>query len=408
MTTYKSNGVFFREYWIQHEPKISNQPENGNRWRVNDEHMSVDEKFGDRWETQANGLMLAHIPENPRKLLKAELYLELWGGHPHTGAKHFSLNGKGCYDIPSEQTIEGHCSYTYPTIELDKQHLVNGMNAIQFSCERGTSFWGHYIIDQAVIRCYYEENDPRLEDFKSDSFIPQIILTKHDLGYEFSIEGIDKCLEDISQIDYLGHYFDFDDRGTTQELAWHGFTQKRIWKNHLGTITQKPFDILWNTEMIPDQNDPVMIQATIHFHNGIKCTINNQLQLELPSQPDSAQLIKCENLPKPFWSRDNQLKETTFQIEQHTANIEKASLLVKIWDGGEGDIEKPFTINGHAYSITSGTANHDVVFTHTEIDLEHLRQGTNTIKLLSDTHHHGIEILFPGPCIKIRLKNDNR
>ena len=76
--------------------------------------------------------------------------------------------------------------------------------------------------------------------------------------------------------------------------------------------------------------------------------------------------------------------------------------MVRVWDGGEGTVKEPFKINGHPYSITSGKAIHDLVFTNVEVDIKHLKAGENTLTLLSDTEHHGIEVLLPGPCLVLR------
>ncbi|MHC4558463.1 MAG: hypothetical protein ACYS80_14295 [Planctomycetota bacterium] len=52
--------------------------------------------------------------------------------------------------------------------------------------------------------------------------------------------------------------------------------------------------------------------------------------------------------------------------------------------------------------ITSGRASHDLVFTNVEVNVKHLESGANTLALLSDTEHHGIEVLLPGPCLLLR------
>jgi hypothetical protein len=77
--------------------------------------------------------------------------------------------------------------------------------------------------------------------------------------------------------------------------------------------------------------------------------------------------------------------------------------MIKIWDGGEGNVKEPFKINGYPYSITSGKAIHDVVFTVVEVNSKHLHPGKNEIALLSDTEPHGIEVLLPGPVLVTRF-----
>jgi len=112
----------------------------------------------------------------------------------------------------------------------------------------------------------------------------------------------------------------------------------------------------------------------------------------------------CRDMPVPFWSRASNEKAGIIVLPDDIADAERVQLLIKIWDGGEGTVNNPFTINGHPYPITSGRAVHDVVFTRVDVAVGHLKPGENTVTLLSDTSHHGIEILLPGPCLLIRSK----
>jgi len=77
-------------------------------------------------------------------------------------------------------------------------------------------------------------------------------------------------------------------------------------------------------------------------------------------------------------------------------------LHVIIWDGGCGNVENPFKLNGNPVSIV-GEGRHDVIYRKIEIDPSFLRKGTNEISLLSDTEHHGIEVLLPGPALVVRI-----
>ena len=122
--------------------------------------MSVDPKYGDRPEAHANGLMTLLLRENLPMLKAAHLYLELWGGHPHTANKRFTLNGKGGYSLPETGAAAGHCVYTYPSIPLVLSDLVRGTNALQLSCDRGDSFWGHYIVDNRSPPLFLDARPP--------------------------------------------------------------------------------------------------------------------------------------------------------------------------------------------------------------------------------------------------------
>ena len=87
-----ADGAFYRQYWAEFDENISNHKDG--RWRVNDPELALHENFGRRSEAFANGLVLLNAPENLFDLEKAELYLEMWGGHPHTANKRVSINGK--------------------------------------------------------------------------------------------------------------------------------------------------------------------------------------------------------------------------------------------------------------------------------------------------------------------------
>lgn len=391
---------FYKEYWAVFDCKISNQTAGRNHWRVNDLEISLHPQWGKRWETQANGLMLINIDEPDLTALRdIHLYMELWGGHPHTGKKQVTLNGKGTYTLPDSGTEAGHCIYTYPHIPLTLHHLVSGMNALQFSCQRGESFWGHYIVDNAAFQCHYQPEHPALKDW--GDFAPRIIVDPQENCLSLSLEGIAPHLSEIARVTYLGRYFDFDDRGSLQHIDWHGFTLGRQWQNHIGTAHETPFDLVWDTQMIPDQPQPMTLCAIIDFQNGLKYKTFLE-NVSLPVRDYHVYLFQPD-VPAPFWSRDNQLREATLQLD--TKNIIAAELLIKIWDGGEGMITDPFKINHYPYPITSGKAIHDVVFTRTTVALDHLRYGENCFELLSDTEHHGIEVLLPGPCIKVKASD---
>ncbi len=107
-------------------------------------------------------------------------------------------------------------------------------------------------------------------------------------------------------------------------------------------------------------------------------------------------------MPVPFWSRDSQEKKAVIELPEDTSSLQQVQLKIKIWDGGEGNIKEPFKINGYPYPITSRKAIHDVVFTVAEVNPKHLKPGKNQITLLSDTEHHGIEVLLPGPILIAR------
>ena len=293
-------GVFFREYWAEWDKKISNHQ---GRLRVNDKQVSLDEKWGIRSEALTNGLMLVNTPEDLFQLDRAELYFELWGGHPKTENKRFILNGKQWYHIQDNGAENGHCTYSYPVIPLKVDNLVNGINAYQFTCDRGESFWGHYIIDNAAVRCYLKSDHPDLEEQGLTDFSAEITVsgdktnisdkTRLSLSYDEHFE------KNILSVEYFGYYLGFDDTGNAQELDWHGFTLKREYRNHIGGNSKSPFDIEWDTTMIPSQGSPMAVKALVRLSGGISYWTTVTDGLVFPENRPEVMLYTCSTMPGP-------------------------------------------------------------------------------------------------------------
>jgi hypothetical protein len=399
-----AQGMFFREYWAEFDAEISNSK--GRLLRVNDAELSLHEVYGKRPEALANGFTLINVPEDLFGLQRAELYLEVWGGHPGTANKRAIVNGKQIYPLGNFGSEEKNCTYSYPVIPLKVQHLVSGQNAFQFACDRGETFWGHFIIDQAAIRCYLKPNHPELKKNNLQDFEARVQLQPSGLTLpnrvHVSLSYPERYEKSIISVEYFGRYEGFDDNGNKLDNDWHGYTHDRKYVNHIGHVASPPYAITWNTSMIPSQPGPMAIKALVHLKGDFNYITETLDSLVFPTRRNNVELYKCSILPKPFWSRASNPATATIDLPRGPANAESARLIVRIWDGGEGTVKEPFKINGHPYSITSGRANHDLVFTNVEVDIKHLKAGENTFTLLSDTEHHGIEVLLPGPCLVLR------
>ena len=399
-----AQGVFFREYWAEFDAEISNS--RGRMLRVNDAELSLHEVYGRRQEALSNGFTLINVPEDLFRLRDAELYLEVWGGHPGTANKRFIVNGKQIYPLGEDGVKEKNCAYSYPVTSIKVEHLVSGRNAFQFACDRGKTFWGHFIIDEAAVRCYLKGDHPdlkknNLQDFKARVQLQPPGSTLPD-RVNMSLSYPEDYEKSIISVEYFGRYEGFDDNGNKLENDWHGYTHDRKYVNHLGQVTSPPYSRSWDTSMIPSQTGPIAIKALVHLKEGFHYWTSVLDGLVFPTYRNNVELYKCDDPPKPFWSRASKPVTATINLPRDPAKAEAARLMVRIWDGGEGTVTEHFKINGHPYSITSGRANHDLVFTNVEVDLKHLKAGANTLALLSDTEHHGIEVLLPGPCLLLR------
>ena len=400
---------FFRLHWYERGIEHSN-PAYDRRFRVNSSEVVLHPQFGKRVEARENGMMLIVAEEDLSLLTQAQLYLETWGGHPGTANKRVTINGRSTYFLPRVGAEEMNCTYSYPLTDLRISDLVNGYNAFQFALDQGNTFWGHMIVDNACLRVGLTNNHPDLVKAGLGDFRAALKVSPSggaSEGFDLSVDGAETAL--VESVDFQGCYFGYDENGNSLNKDWHGFTKARLPVAILGTATNAPFHVKWDTEMLPAQKD-VTVRATLQFKgqtNLVYVTATSP-SFEIPERPASEVTLYCSHdLPKGFWSRANRKQKCTIYLEVDPARIEKAELHVNAWTGGAGNVKDYFKLNGHHFAVAEGV-NHEFSYSRLDVPPPVLRHGINEIELLSDTEHHGIEILLPGPCLMVRSRKDAR
>jgi hypothetical protein len=404
IATTEVDGHFVREHWaefgIEHGNPMSNR-----RFRVNAPEAALHPAYGSRSETKSSGMLQILMPEDPRLLSGAELYVELWGGHPGTANRRVTINGRTTYPIADHGGQE-HCTYQYPRMELKRTDLVNGYNALQFACDQGKTFWGHMIVDNACLRAIMADNHPDLKKHGLIGFAANVRVTTGDgERLRLSLDVPPNHAEAIGSVEYQGFYEGYDENGNAQTSDWHGFTKGRQPQAILG-IARKPLLALdWDTSMLPDQVE-VAVRAVVRLKQEPNLCYQTPPLVGIKLPPRAGRrvaLYPASDMPAPFWSRASRRKSATIKLDAEPASIERAELHVVVWDGGAGSIKDYFTLNGHPVAV-AGSGRHDLIYTVTPIDPKYLKAGDNEIVLLSDTEHHGIEVCLPGSGLMVRTK----
>ncbi|MFW6155377.1 MAG: hypothetical protein ACOC95_09185 [Planctomycetota bacterium] len=376
-------------------------PLEGNSFRVNSPDTATG-RFADRREAKAGGLLALDAPADLSGVRRAELYLELWGGHPGVANKRFSLNGRQEIHLPEVGAAEGHCTYSYPSVPLDLDALQGGPNALQFTCDKGSTFWGHYLLREAALRLNLEADHPRVADAALEGFAADVTAEPIDGDtIRLGLNVPDGWADRIARVDYHARYDGYDDNGNGRTDDWHGFTTDRLPQAIAATADAAPFEATWDLSMIPDQ-EAVQVRAVVHFADAEALTYETApVDVAPPRRAARVSLHGVTDMDTPFWSRADRPKTATIHLPADPATIERAQLHIIIWDGGDGGTTDPFTLNGHAIPI-AGDGHHDVLYRVIDLDPEILRQGANDLRLLSATDHHGIEVVLPGPALAIR------
>jgi len=398
-----SEGRFLRLYWFEQGLEHGN-PVSNRRFRVNAPEAVLHPSYGKRSETKSSGMLQILMEEDLSLLAGSELYLELWGGHPGTANKSVTLNGRTTYPLPEVGTAQSHCTHQYPVLPLKITDLVNGYNALQFACDQGTSFWGHFIVDNACLRAVLKPDHPDLVKAGLAGF--QASVKAAPAGPEsFDVSLSASNPEAVAAVDFQGYYTGYDENGDTESTGWHGFTKERLPVAFLGSATEAPFKITWDTSMLPAQKG-MTVRAFVRLRGQRNLVYATPASGPLEIAPRAGRNVKLylsRDLPERFTSRIKRRLACTIELDVEPSRIERAELHVVTWDGGRGTIKDYFTLNGHAFPVAE-EGKHDVIYSRLPVDPKILRQGANRIELYSDTEHHGIEILLPGPGLMLRVR----
>jgi hypothetical protein len=335
------------------------------------------------------------MKEDLRQLAGAELYLELWCGHPGTANRRVTPNGRTTYPLPN--FAGQHCAHCYPTLPVKLTDLVAGHNAIQF-----------VIVDNACLRAILKPDHPDLKELGLADFTATVRATPSSANPEviqLALEAPPGLRERIAAVDFEGHYHGYDENGDTRATDWHGYTKHRQPVAHLGTARQAPFARTWDLSLLPAQKE-MAARAVVRFRDA-----PNLLYVTAPvgdlATPERKRIDvtirHATDMPAPFLSRVNRKKTCTIALDVDPNQVEHAELHVVVWDGGAGDVKAYFTFNGRPLPV-AGTGKHDVLYSRMPVEPTSLRRGANTIELLSDTTHHGIEVLLPGPALVVRYR----
>lgn len=401
----QTEAVFWRLHWYERGVEHGN-PSFTRRMRINSPEASLHPKFGKRKEARENGLMLIRAEEDLFQITAAEYYSELWGGHPGTANKRVSVNGRSTYKLPEVGTEDEHCAYSYPSIPLKITDLVNGYNAFQWALDQGSTFWGHAMVDNACLRVALTNNDPDLGMLGLTKFRATVEASALKGDREgFALKLNPSQSDAIARVDYQAWHRGYDDNGNLRETDWHGFTFKRETAAWIGSATNAPFAVDWDTSMLPAQKDAA-VRAMIRFRDSTNVVYLTAALSGLGiEKPDGVvvELFAPRDLPKKFWSRAGRLKTCHIPLRMNPTSIERAELSVKSWTGGAGEVKEYFTLNGRHFPVAEGSG-HEIQFNRLPVDADLLSRGDNRIELLSDTDHHGIEIVYPGPALMVRWR----
>lgn len=219
------------------------------------------------------------------------------------------------------------------------------------------------------------------------------------------LEVPDRWAPDVERVTFYGRYEGYDENGNRRSRDWHGYSNQKQSAGQLGASEEVPHEVYWDLSMLPSQ-EHVAVRAVVELngHTDLRYVTELRGGLSIPERPEHRVTIhRVREVPKPFWSRAGERKTAVFDLEVSPHRLVAAELHVTVWDGGAGTIENYFTLNGRSFDV-AGTGDHRVNYTRSAVPVDLLRSGPNRVELHSDTRHHGIEVLLPGPVLVVRSR----
>ncbi len=333
-----------------------NGPQPGDIYR----EYAVNLRSGDNWrvtDPQATNPGAAAFLPNPvlsisiddlDQAVRAEVLMDIWGGHPGTSVKKFRFNANDWINIPRVPTLDWtqECFMTEYNVILDLplEYLQEGENSFQ-----GTSGgqicrnfnwgqWGWYVM---MVRVYYHPD--------KEHTVGQIIqpASGDTIGDDPDIKVASADSGSVSQIQILGKYYGYDKNGDGIYSDWHRAYHGKEITGHIGTIEELPFQHRWSTRYIPDQSArAVSFIARIKDTSGIwfVSDIVDSITLQ---RPDSlkVQMFRSVGIQEAFWVRAGNTKQCYIHINPLDDAME-ARLYHRTWNAGDdeaagGSIKNP-------------------------------------------------------------------
>ncbi|MBT7860628.1 MAG: Ig-like domain-containing protein, partial [Gemmatimonadetes bacterium] len=280
--------------------------------------------------------------------IRAEIYLEMWGGHAGTSDKRLRLNGGPWISIPDPEAIPGDAGreayqdpecyqqFIYPSVPVPVEQLVEGVNTLEFTSGGQTCFnfgWGQWGLHGITFRIYYDAVRPhptgRILTPATGSTIAAEVLLEAEAS---SPNG------DIAQVDFIGLYEDFDYEGNGQYRQWHYRYRSGEIRNHLGTATESPFAVNWHTTWVPDQEEPMRIMARIKDDSGLVYMTPAVEGIDLERPGTSVKLYKPYNVPARWQTRLGARLGSRVFVADDLTRAEDARLVLTTWNGASVDV----------------------------------------------------------------------
>jgi len=336
--------------------------------------------------------------------IRAELVIEKMLCHGDTKGLRVSINGQDPVGIPEAEHIplpqSAYAHHFNAVVPIDFTILKRGSeNSFVFEVDTAGHWWPQNLVYGMILRIYYNS---AVVKPKGEINFPEEGAT---LGTVNQISYHPAPGEKVEKIDVIGYYEDADLEGDGLYRQWHYSYHKCGIYNHIGTMASSPYNLVWNTEWLPDQVEKMKLAGFVHRNDGYiyMTKVVKNLTLERPGI--SVELCKPYRRPKGWFTRNGAFEER-FQIKGDLAKAVEAKMELRSWSPGYFN---GIYINNFIVFVKEGPIydyfQHDIPVEA----LYALKPGENILMtgktpLYPEGMVHGVEVQWPGIMLLIKYK----
>jgi hypothetical protein len=341
--------------------------------------------------------------------IRAEVVIEKILCHDSTTGLAIEINGNRWITIPEAEAIPypqwEYQHHIYPVVSIPLSFLRSGKgNQFRLRVDPEHPWkWPQNLIYGVHFRVYYDPAKKSHPTGKITSLESAAMLGEC-VRLEVAAETPNGP---VQQVDYVGHYEDVNYEGDGRYTQWHyHFFHSKI-MNHIGTTTEAPYAVDWDTSWVPDQKQPIAVAARITDSAGMIYVTEAVTDLSLARDGRSVELCKPYDIPKKWVTRAGE-KEERFYV---AGDVNKAVAAQLVWSSWSPGYMRGVYINGSKVFDREGP-NYQYYFHRVTLnDVSAFKSGVNVLKTGKtpkiDGHMvHGMEVNWPGIMVLIQYADE--
>ena len=354
-----------------------------------------------------DGLIYPPFEVDLNNAIRAELVIEKMLCHGDTKGLRVSINGHEPVRIPEAEHIpkpqSAYAHHFNAVVPIDISILDQGSeNSFLFEVDTAGNWWPQNLVYGMILRIYYNS---AIVKARGEISLPG---EGAKLGNTNQISYQPAPGEKLEKVDVIGYYEDADLEGDGLYRQWHYSYHKCQIYNHIGTIDSSPYNLLWNTEWLPDQDEKMKLAAFVHRSDGYIYMTEPVQNLGLQHGDFSVELCKPYRRPKGWYTRNGTFEER-FQVKGDLDRAVEAKMVLRSWSPGYFN---GIYINDFIVFVKEGPKydyfQHDIPVEA----LYALKQGENVLKtgktpLYPEGMVHGVEVQWPGIMLLIKYKTSD-